>query len=282
VTYIVGLTGGIGSGKSAVADLFAAQGAPVVDTDAIAHSLTGSGGAAMSAIRAEFGDRVTSADGALDRAAMRGIVFADPSARKRLEAILHPMIRAESERQVATGAARAPYVILMVPLLVESGDYRKRVDRIAVVDCAEATQIARVMSRNNLPRDEVERILAAQASRAERLAAADDVIDNDGELADAAAPQIERLHRTVFGLLPRAMSVEICTELGHNRTNFPSLDRRVITYEYPLSERVRTLLRLEDLFDKIAHFIVRRRRAWSTMSRWSRCSKSSRSPAAPS
>ena len=199
MTYIVGLTGGIGSGKSAVADLFAAQGAPVVDTDAIAHSLTGSGGAAMSAIRAEFGDRVTSADGALDRAAMRGIVFTDPSARKRLEAILHPMIRAESERQVATGAARAPYVILMVPLLVESGDYRKRVDRIAVVDCAEATQIARVMSRNNLPRDEVERILAAQATRAERLAAADDVIDNDGALADLP-PRIERLHRQYLGI----------------------------------------------------------------------------------
>ncbi len=198
MTFIVGLTGGIGSGKSAVADLFATQGVAVVDTDAIAHSLTGSGGAAMPAIRSEFGDHVASADGAMDRAAMRGIVFADPSARKRLEAILHPMIRAESERQVAAGAAHAPYVILMVPLLVESGDYRKRVDRIAVVDCAEATQISRVMSRNNLPRVDVERILAAQASRAERLAAADDVIDNDGELA-ALPPRIERLHRQYLG-----------------------------------------------------------------------------------
>lgn len=194
MTYIVGLTGGIGSGKSAVADLFAALGAAVVDTDAIAHSLTGPDGAAMPTIQAEFGDRVASADGALDRAAMRGIVFADPSARKRLEAILHPMIRAESEQQVATGAVLAPYVILMVPLLIESGDYRKRVDRIAVVDCAEATQISRVMSRNNLPKDEVERILAAQATRAERLAAADDIIDNDGALADLP-PRIERLHQ---------------------------------------------------------------------------------------
>lgn len=193
MTFIIGLTGGIGSGKSAVADLFAAHGVAVVDTDAIAHALTTPGGAAMAAISAEFGDKVLSPDGALDRAAMRGIVFADPPARKRLEAILHPMIRSESECQVATGAARAAYVILMVPLLVESGDYRKRVNRVAVVDCAEATQIARVMSRNKLAREEVERILAAQATRAERLAAADDVIDNDGALTDLP-PRIERLH----------------------------------------------------------------------------------------
>jgi len=192
MTYVVGLTGGIGSGKSAVADLFAARGVNVVDADAVAHALTKSGGGAMPAIRAEFGDDVADGDGALDRAAMRARVFADPSARKRLEAILHPMIREESERRLAAGAD-APYAILMVPLLVESGNYRERVDRIAVVDCAEATQIARVMSRNGLSREEVERILAAQATRAERLAAADDVIDNDGALA-ALAPQVERLH----------------------------------------------------------------------------------------
>lgn len=193
MTFIVGLTGGIGSGKSAVADLFASHGVAVVDTDAIAHALTAPGGAAMTAIRDEFGAGVVNPDGALDRAAMRSIVFADSSARKRLEAILHPMIRGESDHQVTSGAARAAYVILMVPLLVESGDYRKRVDRVAVVDCAEATQIARVMSRNKLAREEVERILAAQATRAERLAAADDVIDNDGELSDLP-PRIERLH----------------------------------------------------------------------------------------
>ncbi len=193
MSCVIGLTGGIGSGKSAAAALFAERGITVVDTDAIAHALTAPGGAAMPAIRAEFGDAVAGADGALDRAAMRAIVFADPGARKRLESILHPMIRAESERLLAADGARAPYAILMVPLLVESGDYRKRVDRVAVVDCAEATQIARVMNRNGLARAEVERILAAQATRAERLAAADDVIDNDGELA-ALAPQIERLH----------------------------------------------------------------------------------------
>lgn len=194
MTYVVGLTGGIGSGKSAVADLFAERGILVVDTDAIAHSLTGAGGGAMAAIRQEFGDGVASSNGALDRAAMRKIVFADPEARKRLEAILHPMIGSESERQLALDTPRAPYAILMVPLLIESGNYRKRVDRVAVVDCAEATQIARVMRRNGLARDEVQRILAAQATRAERLAAADDVIDNDGDIA-ALPGQIERLHR---------------------------------------------------------------------------------------
>ncbi|MCK9380531.1 MAG: dephospho-CoA kinase [Sulfuritalea sp.] len=193
MSYVVGLTGGIGSGKSAVAQLFAERGIKVIDTDAIAHALTAAGGAAMPAIRAEFGDGVANAEGALDRAAMRAIVFADPSARKRLESILHPLIRSESERRLLADSADSPYAILMVPLLVESGDYRKRVDRIAVVDCAEATQIDRVMSRSGLARSEIERILAAQATRAERLAAADDVIDNDGELT-ALAPQVERLH----------------------------------------------------------------------------------------
>lgn len=200
MTYVVGLTGGIGSGKSAAADLFAAHGVAVIDTDAIAHALTKAEGAAMSAIRAEFGDGVVSDDGALERAAMRALVFADPSARKRLEAILHPLIRTESERCIA--AAASPYVILMVPLLIEAGDYRKRVNRIAVVDCAEATQIARVMSRSGLARPEIERILAAQATRAERLAAADDIIDNDGYLA-ALPPQIERLHASYLALSRR-------------------------------------------------------------------------------
>ncbi|MDP2825564.1 MAG: dephospho-CoA kinase [Sulfuritalea sp.] len=193
MSYVVGLTGGIGSGKSAVADLFAERGIAVIDTDAIAHALTAPGGAAMPVIRAEFGAAAATPDGALDRAAMRAMVFANPSARKRLETILHPMIRSESERLLVADSTRSPYAILMVPLLIEAGDYRKRVDRIAVVDCAEATQIARVISRNGLAREDVERILAAQATRAERLAAADDVIDNDADLA-ALPPQIERLH----------------------------------------------------------------------------------------
>jgi dephospho-CoA kinase len=197
--FVVGLTGGIGSGKSAVAELFAQRGITVVDTDTIAHTLTAPGGGAMAAIRAEFGDAAAGADGALHRAAMRAMVFADPSARKRLEAILHPLIRAESERQIAHKPAGSAYAILMVPLLIESGDYRKRVNRIAVVDCAESTQIERVVSRSGLARSEIERILAAQATRAERLAAADDVIDNDGALA-GLAPQIERLHHRYMEL----------------------------------------------------------------------------------
>jgi dephospho-CoA kinase len=200
VTYVVGLTGGIGSGKSAAADLFAAHGAAVIDTDAIAHALTRAGGAAMPAIRAEFGETVVSSYGALDRAAMRAMAFADPSARKRLEAILHPLIRDAGERQLA--AAGTPYAVLVVPLLIEAGDYRKRVNRIAVVDCAETTQIARVMSRSGLARPEIERILAAQATRAERLAAADDIIDNDGDLA-ALPPQIEHLHVNYLALAHR-------------------------------------------------------------------------------
>ncbi len=198
MSYVVGLTGGIGSGKSAAADLFAAHGAAVVDTDAIAHALTKAGGAAMPAIRAEFGAAVVAADGALDRGAMRAIAFADPPARKRLEAILHPLIRAEGERQLAAAGA-APYAILVVPLLIESGSYRERVNRIAVVDCREETQIARVMSRNGMQRAEVERILAAQATRAQRLAAADDIIDNDGEIA-ALPPRIEHLHGEYLAL----------------------------------------------------------------------------------
>jgi dephospho-CoA kinase len=193
MSYVVGLTGGIGSGKSAVARLFAERGAAVIDTDAIAHAFTTADGAAMPAIRAAFGAAVIAADGALDRAAMRIIIFADPSARKRLEAILHPLIRRESERQVLASSTLASYVVLMVPLLIESGDYRQRVQRLAVVDCAESNQIARVMNRSGLSREQVAAILAAQATRTERLAAADDVIANDGALTDLV-PQIDGLH----------------------------------------------------------------------------------------
>lgn len=178
-SLIIGLTGGIGSGKSTVADLFAARGATLVDTDRIAHALTGPQGAAMPAIAAQFGQSVVAADGRLDRAAMRTLVFSDPAARHRLEAILHPMIRGESLAEIS--AARGTYVMLVVPLLVESGAWRERADRLLVIDCPEPTQIARVMSRSGLAREQVQAILAAQASRQARLAAADDVIDNSGE-----------------------------------------------------------------------------------------------------
>lgn len=192
MTFIVGLTGGIGSGKSAAATLFEEFGAAVVDTDAIAHELTAPGGTAIAPIRAAFGDEVVAPNGALDRAAMRRKVFTDAQAKGRLEAILHPMIRAEADRRSA--AARAPYVVLVVPLLVESGGYRSRVQRIAVVDCPEAVQVARVMSRSGLSAGEARAIMAVQVDRPARLAVADDVIDNGGELA-ALRPQIEALHR---------------------------------------------------------------------------------------
>ena len=182
---VIGLTGGIGSGKSAAADAFAAHGASIVDTDAIAHALTGAAGAAMPAIRSAFGAAVVRADGGLDRAAMRALAFADAEARGRLEGILHPLIRAEAAAQVAAAQALpdVPYVVLVVPLLVESGAWRDRVDAVVVVDCAPATQVARVMARSGLAAAEVERIIAAQATREARRAVADAIIDNDGPRA---------------------------------------------------------------------------------------------------
>ena len=189
--YIVGLTGGIGSGKSAATAHFAALGASVVDTDLIAHALTAPGGAAIDAIRRTFGADMLTPDGSLDRAAMRALAFQRPAARRQLEAILHPMIRDESAQQCRE--ASGPYVVLAVPLLIESGTYRERCNRICVVDCPEDLQVARVRQRNALPEEQVRSIMAAQASRAQRLAAADDVIDNSGTLAELEA-QVERLH----------------------------------------------------------------------------------------
>lgn len=189
--YIVGLTGGIGSGKSAAAECFRAHGIAIVDADAVAHELTAPGGAAMAAIQAEFGTAVITPEGALDRAAMRKLAFAEPEVRTRLEQILHPRIRRICDERCA--AAGSPYALLVVPLLVESGTYRQRCQRLAVVDCPEEVQIARVMARNGMTRAEVERIMAAQATRQQRLAVADDVIDNSGAPA-ALAPQIAALH----------------------------------------------------------------------------------------
>jgi dephospho-CoA kinase len=184
---IVGLTGGIGSGKSAAADCFAALGAAIVDTDAIAHELTGPDGGAMAAIETEFGKAVIAADGRLDRALMRRLAFEDPGVRQRLEAILHPLIRAQAELRCRSAlAGGAPYVVLVVPLLIESGAYRDRLDRVIVVDCDDEVRIERVMARSGLTRAEVQRIMGAQIGREERLAVADDVIDNAGTLDDLA------------------------------------------------------------------------------------------------
>ena len=190
--YIIGLTGGIGSGKSTVADAFVTLGATLVDTDLIAHELTGPQGAAMPALVQEFGEQIIAANGALNRTTMRQLAFSDAGAKSRLEGILHPMIRHISSERCAM--ARSPYVILAVPLLVESGTYRERCDRIAVVDCPESLQIERVMQRNSLGEEEVLRIVRSQASRAERLSIADDVIENNGGL-NTLITQVENLHR---------------------------------------------------------------------------------------
>ena len=195
--FVVGLTGGIGSGKSAAADCFAAHGVSVVDTDAIAHELTAADGAAMPALRAEFGRDIAAADGALDRSRMRRLAFADPAVRRRLEGILHPMIRELAGERCRK--AVSPYVILAVPLLVESGTYRERCDRVVVVDCPESLQISRVMARNGLAETDVRAILATQATREQRLAEADDVLANDRDLATLKA-QIADLHRRYLRL----------------------------------------------------------------------------------
>ncbi|MDR0700808.1 MAG: dephospho-CoA kinase [Azoarcus sp.] len=199
----IGLTGGIGSGKSAAAARFARHGVTIIDTDAIAHELTVPDGAALPALRAAFGSAVIAGDGGLDRARMRALVFADPAERVRLEAILHPMIAAEGLRRCA--ADTHPYVIVDVPLLTETGHWRACCDRVCVVDCPRETQIARVAERNGYLRAEIEAIVAAQASREARFAIADDIIDNSGPL-DALHAQIDALHERYSALAKAAMS----------------------------------------------------------------------------
>jgi len=200
MTFSIGLTGGIGCGKTTVADLFAALGATLIDTDLIAHRLTAPQGQAMPAIVAEFGPQFAAADGALERARMRELVFSDALAKARLEAILHPRIVEQALAEAA--AASGAYVIFVVPLLVQSPAWRQRVTRIVVIDCPEAVQVARVMARNGLSEQQVRAIMAAQATRAERLAAADDVITNDGEIA-ALHPQIALLHAKYLAISKR-------------------------------------------------------------------------------
>jgi len=177
----IGLTGGIGSGKSTVLQMFAQLGAAVVDADAISRGTTAAGGAAIAAIAARFGAEFVTADGALDRERMRAHAYADPQARKQLEEIIHPLVGQESARQVeAALAAGVPCIVFDIPLLVESGRWRAQVDRVLVIDCSPETQIGRVVARSGLKPDEVRAIIAAQATRADRLAAADIVICNDG------------------------------------------------------------------------------------------------------
>jgi len=187
----IGLTGGIGSGKSTVAALLAGCGALVVDTDAISRALTAPGGAALPALARAFGPDIVAADGALDRARMRELAFGDPTARLRLEKILHPMIALESARQAAAGGALP--LVFDVPLLTESKHWRARVDRVLVVDCPEATQVERVRRRSGWSEEAVRSVIALQASRAARRAIADAVIFNDKLTPDALAAEVQAL-----------------------------------------------------------------------------------------
>ncbi|MEP7303174.1 MAG: dephospho-CoA kinase [Caldimonas sp.] len=198
-TLRIGLTGGIGSGKSTVAARLVERGADLIDTDAIARSLTLPGGAAIEAIGAAFGPAFIAADGALDRTRMREAAFADVAVRQRLEAILHPLIGAEVARSVA--ASSAPVIVLDIPLLVESGRWRGRVDRVWLVDCSEAVQVERVMARSGWSEAAIRAVIAQQASRPARRAAADAVVDNDGIALDELHRQVDTLWKQTIALV---------------------------------------------------------------------------------
>lgn len=198
MTVRVGLTGGIGCGKSTVAALFGELGACVIDSDAISHQLTQPAGAAIETIRAAFGSSYIDASGVLDRVRMRHLVFSDIAARQRLEGILHPLIRAQMLEHIQTAGA-APYFLLVVPLLCETPAYRELVQRILVVDCDEATQIARTMQRSEMSEQEVRAIMAQQIAHTERLRLADDIIRNDAGM-DTLRTQVEQLHLRYMAL----------------------------------------------------------------------------------
>ena len=194
MTMVIGVTGGIGSGKSTVCRLMAEAGAAVIDADQISRDLSATGGIAIPLIEAEFGPDMIAADGSMNRAAMRELVFKDASAKKRLESILHPLISSVSaQREAVAKATQVPLIVHDVPLLIESfGNWRERLDEIWVVDCSEETQIARVMARNSLPRDAVLAIMAAQATRVQRLAAADVVLLNENLSLDELTQRVKQ------------------------------------------------------------------------------------------
>lgn len=191
----IGLTGGIGSGKSTVAALFKELGAAIIDSDVISHQLTLPGGCAITAISAEFGAEYIDASGAMDRPRMRQRVFSDPAAKRRLERILHPLIRTQMLAETTIhSTGTAPYLMLVVPLLFEADAYRELVQRVLVVDCAESTQVERCLQRGGLLEAEVNAIMAQQLPRAERLRRADDILHNDSDL-DSLRTQVQTLHQ---------------------------------------------------------------------------------------
>lgn len=197
MSLVAGLTGGIGSGKSTIANLFEQHGAGIIDTDAIAHNLTQPGGAAIAAIRDSFGDGYITPDGALDRVKMRTRIFTDSAAKQQLEAILHPLIL-EQTKVLLQQMQAYPYIVIVVPLLPESPAYRQLVQRILVVDCDENIQVERVVKRSGMNTAEVLAIIAQQTQRTERLSLADDVIRNDGDM-DRLAVQVAVLHKKYAG-----------------------------------------------------------------------------------
>jgi dephospho-CoA kinase len=198
----LGLTGGIGSGKSLIADELARLGAYVIDADLIAHRITGVGGTAVDPIASRFGAQFIGPDGALDRRRMRDLVFRDPSAKAALEQILHPMIRADVDSRAADAPAQCPYVVFVIPLLIESGSWKERVDRVLVIDCPVEIQIERVMQRSRLEESAVQAIIASQVQRAARLDAADDVLFNQDSV-ERALQRTARLHQQYVQLGPR-------------------------------------------------------------------------------
>ena len=267
MAYTVGLTGGIGSGKSAVAEQFARLGVPVVDADAVAHTLTAPGGAGMAAIAREFGPEFVTPEGALDRKRMRDLAFSDPGAKDRLEAILHPMIRDETDRLIRE--ARGPYTILMVPLLFAKPALSGPYQRALVVDVPEELQVERVIRRSGLPPEQVRSIMAAQASRATRLAHATEVIENTGTLEDIVA-KVAVLHQRYLDAArgwdqtQAESKLKAVPQTSRGLGSSPVYGREspqppdatpLIVYEYPLTEKIRTLLRLEDLFERAGHFL---------------------------
>lgn len=197
MSYLVGLTGGIGSGKSTVATLFAAHGVRIIDTDLISHQLTHAGGEAIPALRNTFGSGLIDERGAVDRAKMRELIFASPAEKNRLEAILHPLILTRT-KLLAASPTDAPYTLIVVPLLFESGCYADWLQRVITVDCLEDAQVARTM-RRNLDAAAVRAIMAQQLGRTERLKLADEIIDNNGSLDDLKE-QVDSLHRRLCAL----------------------------------------------------------------------------------
>jgi dephospho-CoA kinase len=196
----LGLTGGIGSGKSTVASLFAKRGVPVIDADGISHQCTSAQGAAMDAIRAKFGAEMLAVDGSLDRDAMRALVFSDSSARAMLQEIVHPLVGQEIAAQTQTAeATNAPCIVFDIPLLTESTHWRQRLHQVLVVDCSEATQHERVQARDQLDTETVNRIISAQSSRTHRLRCADVVIHNDGIDMQELVAQVDAIAQR-FGL----------------------------------------------------------------------------------